>query len=143
MKKLSPFLLLLAFTFVSTTKSEGQYNRFTFDKTTTASGADTATGNVNYSASAATSLTFSVTKVSGTLAGKVYVYGSNVGNTYTLLDSATVTNTTGTKDYDFNAVTNPTKFIGAPNFYKYQFYYLQTGGAATIAGRALLRGTNR
>lgn len=143
MKKFLSFLLIASLTFTATVipdkEAAAQYKTFTFDKTTCSSAADTATGVVNYPGSRVTSLTFAVTKVSGTLAGKVYVYGSNFGNTYTLLDSATVTNTAGTKDYDFNGVTNATKFIGSPNWYKYKFYYLQTNGSCTIEGKALVR----
>ena len=144
MKKFLSVVLITCLTLSATVllhnKASAQFKAFTFDKTATASGADTATGNVNYPFTTATSITFSVTKVSGTLAGKVYVYASNLGNTYTLLDSATVTNTTGTKDYDFNGVSNATKFPeGSPPWYIYRFYYLQTGGAATIEGKALTR----
>lgn len=139
------FLLIGLLTFTATIlpveKAEAQFANFVLSKTTaTTSGADTVTGNINYPASAVTSLTVTVTKASGTLAGTIYVYGSNLGNTYTLLDSATVTNTTGAKDYDFNTKTNASVFpVGGPVWYKYRFVYYQTGGSATLAGKALTR----
>jgi hypothetical protein len=149
MKKFLSFILLFALTFGATVlpdgKAHAQFGKFIFDSTACSASADTATGNINAGYSGVTSLTFSITKVSGTLAGKVYLYASNLGNTYTLLDSATVTNTTGTKDYDFNSVSNATKLpVGPPQWYKYRMVYIQSNGASSgIQGRQLLRGVGK
>lgn len=121
--------------------ANAQFSNFTMSKTTTASGADTVTATINQPFSNVLGLTFTATKVSGTLAGKVYVYGSQRGNTYTLLDSATVTNTSGAVDYDFNGTTS-SKFV-LPYWYKYKFYYLQTNGVATVSATALVRSNGR
>lgn len=140
-KILTGVALIAAACMVTPTESKAQFSNFLPSKTTTASGADTITGNINYPASLVTSATVTMLGVSGT-AGRIVMFGSNMGNTYTRLDSVTVSYIGGnsTKDWDFNKVTSPTKFPGAPDWYKYRFVFYQTAGSVSaVTGRALTR----
>jgi hypothetical protein len=132
-------LLISALTVLDTGSAAAQFQPFTLNKTTTVSGADTITGTVRYPGSTAFSVTFTANVTNGT-ASKLYLYGSNQGNTYKVLDSVSVSysGSTAKVDYDFNHFTN-SKF-DKPDFLWYKFVWLQTAGSISGAtGAALIR----
>lgn len=137
MKKLFALIAFAAMVFVAQT-ANAQFQKGSWSKTSV-SGADTATGTITMPFSTVASFTMTVTRTSGTQAGKVYVYGYNtVVGSKTLLDSATFAGNTSVAYANFNHVSNPTVFAQLP-FYKYQFYLLNTSGAATLDVVGLVR----
>ncbi len=140
MKRLTILTALLAFTLAfTTTESKAQFSNFLLNKTATSAGVDTITGNIQYPGSIAMTSVVTMTQISGTQ-GKIVLFGSNLGNTYTRLDSTTVNyvGSTATIDYTYNHFTN-TKF-DKPDFLLYRFVWYQTAGSVSAAkGRALVR----
>lgn len=120
-----------------TQSATAQLQKASWSKTAV-SGADTATGTLSMPFSTVASFTMTVTRTSGTQAGKVYVYGYDqaVGEK-TLLDSATFSGNTTVAYAKWNNTTNA-KFSQL-SFYKYQFYLLNTTGAATLDVVGLVR----
>lgn len=136
-KVLFSLLLIVGFLAISET-SEAQFQKGSWSKTSV-SGTDTATGTITMPFSTVASFTMAVTRTSGTQAGKVYVYGYNtVVGSKVLLDSATFSGNTTVAYANWNHVSNPTVFGQLP-FYKYQFYLLNTSGAATLDVVGLVR----
>ena len=69
-----------------------------------------------------TAIEMSGTKTSGTVGGKIYYQGLNLkGDTWTSLDSLTISNTAGYQHKRI-AITTPLPYAS------YRFYYLSTGG---------------
>lgn len=139
MKKfLSAIILLIGFMSFSMPEAEAQFQDAKWSKPTV-SGTDTSTGTIAVPFSTVASFTFSATRTSGTHAAKVYIYGydKSVGEK-TLLDSATISGNTTVAYAKWNNTTNSAKF-GQLSFYRYQFYVLNTSGAATLEAFATLR----
>ncbi|MEI8142838.1 MAG: hypothetical protein WCG90_08230 [Chitinophagia bacterium] len=137
MKKVFALIAILSMVFVAQT-ANAQFQKGSWSKTSV-SGTDTATGTITMPFSTVASFTMTVTRTSGTQAGKVYVYGYNtVVGSRVLLDSATFSGNTTVAYANFNHVSNSGKFTQLP-FYKYQFYLLNTSGAATLDVVGLVR----
>ena len=138
MKKVLFSLLLIVGFLAVTETAEAQFQKGSWSKTSV-SGTDTATGTIIMPYSKVASFTMTVTRTSGTQAGKVYVYGYNTGvGSKVLLDSATFSGNTSVAYANFNAISNSAKFSQLA-FYKYQFYLLNTSGAATLDVAGLVR----
>lgn len=130
-------ILLVASLLVVTQSATAQLQKASWSKTSV-SGTDTATATLTMPFSTVASFTMTVTRTSGTQAGKVYVYGyDQVVGEKTLLDSATFSGNTSVAYAKWNNTTN-TKFSQL-SFYKYQFYLLNTSGAATLDVVGLVR----
>lgn len=71
-----------------------------------------------------------VTKISGTVAGTVTLYGSLDGTNYAVLNTDTLTNTTGTKVYQFSYAYSPD--------YKYRFEVITSGTVSASVRRWVL-----
>jgi hypothetical protein len=137
MKKVLAFLLVTIAFLAVTSKAEAQLQKASWSKTSV-SGTDTATATLTMPFSTVASFTMTVTRTSGTQAGKVYVYGyDQVVGEKTLLDSATFSSNTSVAYAKWNNTTNA-KFSQL-SFYKYQFYLLNTSGAATLDVVGLVR----
>lgn len=136
MKNLLAIVLVCSMLAV-TQSATAQLQKASWSKTAV-SGVDTATGTLTMPFSTVASFTMTVTRTSGTQAGKVYVYGYDqaVGEK-TLLDSATFSGNTTVAYANWNNTTNA-KFSQL-SFYKYQFYLLNTAGAATLDVVGLVR----
>lgn len=136
MKKLLA-ILLVASLLVVTENAKAQFQKASWSKASV-SGTDTATATLTMPYSTVASFTLTVTRTSGTQAGKVYVYGYDqaVGEKV-LLDSATFSGNTSVAYAKWNNMTNA-KFSQL-SFYKYQFYFLNTSGAATLDAFGLVR----
>ncbi len=130
-------ILLVASLLVVTQSATAQFQKASWSKTSV-SGTDTATATLTMPFSTVASFTMTVTRTSGTQAGKVYVYGYDqaVGGK-TLLDSATFSGNTSVAYARWNNTTNA-KF-NQLSFYNYQFYLLNTSGAATLDVVGLVR----
>lgn len=138
MKKVLFSLLLIVGFLAVTETAEAQFQKGSWSKTSV-SGTDTATGTIVMPFSTVASFTMTITRTSGTQAGKVYVYGYNTAiGSRTLLDSATFSGNTSVAYANFNHVSNSAKF-GQLAYYKYQFYLLNTSGAATLDVVGLVR----
>lgn len=143
-KILLALLLFVSACFFSTeSKAQAGFVNFSLSKTSTTAGVDTITGTITYPGSIAFGAIATMTPASGT-SGKLVLFGSHIGNTYTRLDSTTVSLLgaagagAGVTDYPFNHFTN-SKF-DKPDFMLYKFVWYQTLGSVTAAkGRAMVR----
>ena len=96
----------------------------------TTSNTDTTTLVFNGIGGKVKSFQASVVKVSGTVAGKVYLQGTVNGNDWVNLDSLTATNVSlSTKVFPITATT----------YYSYRAYYITTGTQASYLTFAYLR----
>lgn len=140
MKKIITISLLFVCAFCF--QSKAQFNSFTLSKISTTAGIDTITGNITYPASIAMTAVVRMSTLSGTT-GKLVLFGTNLGTTYTRLDSISVsgivTSTAGPTEYTFNHFTN-SKF-DKPDFWKYRFVWYQTAQSVSAASGVVLTRT--
>lgn len=125
-KYLLAFTALIALTVSTPTESHAQKVKLT-DKTITA--ADTLTlPNVP---SKIKSFTYYLLKTSGTVAGKVYFYGSNISGAWDLLDSLTLANV--------STVQTKTTIVTATSYRDYRWINTNTSSATCAVTGGYLR----
>ena len=96
----------------------------------TAINADTSTINFNSIASKVKSFQATVSKISGTVAGKVYLQGTVDGNAWLNIDSLVLT----------NVITNTKVFPAYPTIYNsYRAYFITSGTQQSVLTLAALR----
>jgi hypothetical protein len=132
MKKLFAILVLFAVAaLVAPTQTHAQINRTVSLSKATLTSTDTSTATITAD-DYTRSFTVIVTKTSGTVAGKVYFYGSGDGTNFEKLDSLVLADVSGAQVKTFKPVIPLV-------YYQYKITDLQTGGTTTISAKQLTR----
>jgi len=130
-KFLTPFLLTL-FTIGFAGESQAQKpDRYVTVSTDTTTDVDTSIITYTMVPNGIKSFQSTVTRVSGTAAGKVYFEGTTDGNAWVRLDSLVLTNQVTNSKF-FNISTQPT-------CYSYRAYYISSGTQTSYQRFSYLR----
>jgi hypothetical protein len=131
-KKIIAFLIAATLLVcITPKKSDAQINKSVTLSKASVSGTDTATATITAD-DYVKSFTVVATKTSGTVAGKIYFYGSGDGTNYDKLDSLTMADAAGAQFKTFKPLLPLV-------YYKYKVTALSTGGVWTVALKQLER----